>query len=288
VSTAPLPSPPPAASTAGQRGGAFSLDTWSSYDQDTPVTARRYRYPNGSSEAIISRAHPPLDPVDRSTAKGQGKNQEENDTRNRRRAKSEIRRCLLTADMDHLLTLTTRANVTDYETSRGQVTAFLRRLRKLYPGLKYVGVAELQKRGAFHWHIAINRRLDARATRSAWLKSCGDGNIDLKEFGDPSALTYVAKYVTKDMGHLPPGTPRYFRSRNITHDVEVNNYDNLDCALSDFSKTAVGWDGTFYTTDTGAIFLRDSGPHQGGIPHAKTRTATPHHGQTHGRECGAP
>jgi hypothetical protein len=124
--------------------------------------------------------------------------------------------------LDHLLTLTTRANVSSVSESWRSWKCFIRYVQKRYPGFAYVAVPELQKRGAVHFHVAVRGYQDVRFLRRAWLAVVGDGNIDVKgpRTRGPSMWKraklagYLSKYIGKEMG-TTEGRQRYRVSEGI-------------------------------------------------------------------------
>jgi hypothetical protein len=167
-----------------------------------------------------------------------------------RRASTMVRRCAMSADLRRMLTLTTRDNLEEFRESRHQAELLLRRLRRSEPGIRYVGAPEQQKRGAWHWHILVDRYLDADSVRSMWRGVCGDGNIDLTLFPDPlTGALYAAKYVRKSFGEkrlLIGGGARYVRSRNIEVICEKVSQQAAYEVLA-----AAGWSGECVALDTG-------------------------------------
>lgn len=146
-----------------------------------------------------------------------------------------------------MLTTTYRENLTDYDVSKDHMQTLLRRLRRLEPGIQYVGAPEMQKRGAWHWHLLVERRLDASTVRDMWRDIVGDGNIDLQYFAQPvTGALYGAKYVRKGFGEFRVPGARYLRSRNIEvmcdKVSEVEAYEALNAA---------GWSGERFPLDTG-------------------------------------
>lgn len=126
-----------------------------------------------------------------------------NEDRATRRARSRLRQLILTAQADHLLTLTYRANVTDYAQATHDLARFVRAVRGDLPGWVYVAVPERQKRGAWHWHLAVRGRQDVALLRSCWRGVVGDGNIDVqpprRKSGDLrlGIVRYMGKYLSK-------------------------------------------------------------------------------------------
>lgn len=154
------------------------------------------------------QAAPPL------TADEQAERDERNEERSCRRARTKVRRLAKFKRLDTMLTLTYAANQDDRVLAQRHLSAFLRRVKRIIPAFEYVAVAELQKRGAYHWHIAV-RRLSAgywvggyyvhswKLLRSIWRSVVdGGGNIDVQASGKPGRgihklAGYLTKYITK-------------------------------------------------------------------------------------------
>jgi len=144
--------------------------------------ARVYSYAPGLIE--VTAAFVPT-PTKEKASRGFSAFREDNIGRASSRAKSSVRRLVMSMRADRMLTLTTRLNITDFAESASQFARFIREIRKVIPGFEYVAVPERQKRGAWHWHLAIRGFIPIRATRAAWLSVCKDGNVDVTE---PRAL----------------------------------------------------------------------------------------------------
>lgn len=97
----------------------------------------------------------------------------------------------------------------------------------------YCGVIEL-KNGGYHLHVAVKGWQPLVAMRRLWYRSLGGtgdergqdtpGSLNVKMFGArggrgvaaPRAIAgYIAKYIGKDAGALPPCRKAYFTSRGI-------------------------------------------------------------------------
>lgn len=130
---------------------------------------------------------------------------QENIDRSSRRAKSKARKLAMTLQVDRILTLTYRENITDIDTSSKYFVRFIKLVHKYYPNFKYVAVAEKQKRGAWHYHIAVTGWQDVGFLRKTW-RSLVDGNIDVtspRTKGDKAqACCMVVGYITKYMKKL--------------------------------------------------------------------------------------
>ena len=145
-----------------------------------------------------------------------------------RRARRTIREKCLSIEADHMFTLTTRANVQNIDLFYGWFVKWIRRLRDNGIVFPYIAVAELQKRGAIHIHLATNRFLPVKVLHYHWNKIIEntDGNVDAKYFTgtrtrhrtykwQPEKLAYyIAKYIGKETV-AEFGRKRYRTSLNI-------------------------------------------------------------------------
>lgn len=186
--------------------------------------------------------------------------QQQNRIRNAARARSALRRLVMAMQADRLVTLTTRDNITDLAASAAQFRAFIMRLQRGTPSLEYVAVPERQKRGAWHWHIAVRGYVPVRTWREAWRAVVGDGNIDVttprtgprywQDDDIPEVKTniaavqaciriarYLAKYLGKGFGNAElDGRHRYRRSDRITVTVVRVRVESPDV-----SQDIVSW-----------------------------------------------
>lgn len=141
--------------------------------------------------------------IPKKSVRGASEDREQNEDRAVRRAKSRLRQLILTAGADHLLTLTYRENVTDYDRACGDLSRFVRLVKGHMPAWIYIAVPERQKRGAWHWHIAVRGRQDVILLRALWRQVVGEGNIDVvppKGTGHRRKLAlirYLGKYLAK-------------------------------------------------------------------------------------------
>ena len=179
-------------------------------------------YPSGDAEMTAIRLYPD----DRLRRGGGGKRKnsekiemnEETHSKSLRRARSTVRRKLLTLCADRLLTLTFKENITDIDEAWNCFKYFCRLMRSRYGeprkdrngnyiGFEYVAVPEYQARGAVHFHLAIRGYYHANTVRRLWLRATGNrgGNIDItsprkakKNGWNPRHIAnYLAKYITK-------------------------------------------------------------------------------------------
>lgn len=154
---------------------------------------------------------------------GKSINRELNIDRSVRRARSRMRKVILATNANHLLTLTYRKNMMDFDQSYKDLTKFIRLVRKECPNWIYIAVAEKQKRGAWHWHLAVSGRQDVNRLRRAWLKTVKDGNIDVNaprckgKYRQLALVSYLSKYMSKTFENDDNGlyARRYRVSRGI-------------------------------------------------------------------------
>ena len=139
---------------------------------------------------------------------------EKNEERSCRRARTKVRRLAKYKRLDTMLTLSYAANQTDRGLAQVHLAAFIRRVKRIIPNFEYVAVAETQKRGAWHWHMAVKQLGSGywvagryvhswKLLRSIWRSViAGGGNIDVQAPGKPGAgvhklASYLTKYITK-------------------------------------------------------------------------------------------
>jgi hypothetical protein len=156
------------------------------------------------------------------TPRGLSEKRDENEDRSVRRARKLLRQRLLASGATYLLTLTYQANVTDLGKANDDLTVFLRRVKRRIPGYVYVAVAERQKRGAWHWHLAVNGWQDHAFLRNTWRSVVGEGNIDIKAPRAPKGhprlglVKYLCKYLSKSFAEEEHLNARRFRSSRIS------------------------------------------------------------------------
>lgn len=148
---------------------------------------------------------------------------ETNEERAMRRAKSKVRKLVMTMKADRLLTLTVRENLTCRLTANKLFVRFIKLVHRKYPNYKYVSVAEVQKRGAWHFHMAVSGFQDLGYLRHCWT-ALVDGNINVtspktcgnKNNASPLISSYITKYMTKAfLENHETGKYRYRASNGI-------------------------------------------------------------------------
>jgi hypothetical protein len=143
---------------------------------------------------------------------------------------------------DAMLTLTFRRNVTCIKEAWGVAIRFIRAKRDAEGGFQYVIVPERQKRGAWHFHLAVRGWQDLRLIRSCWKRAGGCGNVDVRPFKGPNhkMASYMSKYISKSFTQDELSTRshhRYRRSQGLSPEefVQVVTLDP-DEARSAFRK----------------------------------------------------
>lgn len=173
----------------------------------------------------------------------------DNVARAARRAKQYVTHAVRQIQADHMLTLTTRDNITDRDQFMQIFARFIRlvrtkdlingelRTRQSPRSFPFCAVPELQQRGAYHMHCAVVGFQNIPLLRAAWYVALG-GNVDdtessalgqidvtskFKRWGgktdvwDTSKLVgYLTKYIAKSFEQDDSlGVHRYTKSRGI-------------------------------------------------------------------------
>lgn len=147
------------------------------------------------------------------------------------RAKEKLIWRCIALGADRLLTLTYRENVEDLEQSKKHLRLFWKIIKRHIPDWKFVGVAEYQKRGAVHWHLAVTGWQNVQLLRRVWLgvlEADGlEGNIDVTA-PDHRGRTaaehiggYIAKYLAKgfETGDRVRYSHYYVTSRGLVYET---------------------------------------------------------------------
>lgn len=198
------------------------------WEEVTPLS------PQALADAIeqqhVSRVLTPLEQEERD---------DNNMERSCRRARTKVRRLAKFKRLDTMLTLTYAANQQDRQLAQRHLASFVRRVRRVIPGFEYVAVAEPQKRGAWHWHMAVRQVLSGywvggryvhswKLLRSIWRDVIdGGGNIDVNPPGKPGQgvhklASYLTKYITKGFASGVKNQNRYQASgRDLPDGVTI-------------------------------------------------------------------
>lgn len=126
------------------------------------------------------------------------------------RTKNNIKRLAWcnTNDFCSLLTLTFEENVQNFDKANYELKNFLKKIRRIYPDIKYLGVCEFQKRGAIHYHLLTNIFHNANNLAQIWR----NGFIKINKLRNRDNLgNYISKYLSKE-GFLDS---RFFNKRKV-------------------------------------------------------------------------
>ena len=133
--------------------------------------------------------------------------------RNIRRMKARVRAACRRFSPDHMITLTTRENITDFNQSLEHFRSFMAKCQRQDLISYYVAVPEKQKRGAWHWHIAVKGYVKANDLRNIWQpihggKGTASVNVSYKASSSEiervdSITAYLIKYILKSIGSNP-------------------------------------------------------------------------------------
>lgn len=191
-----------------------------------------------------------------------------------RRARQAVHFACRQINADHMLTLTTRENITDKQEFFDIFTKFVRLVREKKLVIKpfgfsdslnflevkndwlYVAVPELQDRGAYHMHVACVGKQDLAHLRACWYTALGShinatgkgvvGQIDVQShkkrfsgYTDThktfSLVRYLTKYISKGFEQSSElGEHRYKVSRQIPKPTEQKQ--NLIACFSNGGK----------------------------------------------------
>ncbi|OXC71413.1 rolling circle replication-associated protein [Caballeronia sordidicola] len=180
-------------------------------DGQVEITVGRFdRYVGAQRLSLMPRAK-----------RGESENTDQNLMDAAKRAKQQVRLRCKAIGADRMITLTYQENMVDKGRLKRDFDAFRRRLSKIQ-NFHYVAVAERQKRGAWHLHIAVKGRQNYRILRSVWGRVIGCESVRIhvknpfKEKGLRHKLaSYIGKYITKDFAEHALNEKRYWTSRGI-------------------------------------------------------------------------
>jgi len=140
------------------------------------------------------------------------------------RAKKNARFKMHGINADRMLTFTTQENIQCRKTAYSNWAKFIRAYKKKFPAISFdfVMVLEKQKRGALHYHVAVNTFHNVLDMRKLWIKivgGLGSVNVTKTTKGDVwkrrEICAYISKYMTKDIKESPMSKKRFSSSRNI-------------------------------------------------------------------------
>jgi len=179
-------------------------------------------------------------------------NPEEVEARNRdraaRRARTRVRRLCKCMGADTLLTLTYQALEAQLTAAKADLKEFNRRMLRVLPGFRFVACFELQKRGAWHMHLAtaglpthfervnnsgqVYRVKSFDVFRAVWRSVTKDkgGNVDVarrkrnSQRGPAKIAAYIAKYIGKAFTDgMEAGTNRWAKYGDVETPLVVDH-----------------------------------------------------------------
>jgi len=203
--------------------------------------------------------------------RGESTTTDENQLTAAKRAKQQVRLRCKAIGADRMITLTYRENMVDKAQMKRDFDA-LRRLLGKVQDFQYVAVAERQKRGAWHLHIAVKGRQNYRVLRTLWLRVVGEdnGNVDVRNPYRENGLrhkiaSYIGKYIVKDFAEHKLNEKRYWASRGIAvpkpelvaHLLEDSPADAITAAFNAALETGVSLADcqTYWNQDLGCFWL---------------------------------
>jgi hypothetical protein len=120
------------------------------------------------------------------------------------------------------ITLTFAKNITSIDEANKQLNIWRTRAKKIFPNLQYICVPEYQKRGAVHYHLITNIPINSvLVTRQKGKKKQYDvkywnsGFSSVFEIKNINIVTYMSKYMTKDINNRLFGRKKYFYSKGL-------------------------------------------------------------------------
>jgi hypothetical protein len=158
--------------------------------------------------------------------------------RNLKRVKRNVRRLAFSNDLGQVhMVLTYAENMQDVDKADQHFKKFMKELHMFYPKLKYLATREFQKRGAVHYHVLLNQRVDIKKTQKLW----DHGFITLVQHKNKlKAVLYVLKYISKEVGETVLSTKNghtkkaYLSSKGLKKDLE-------QCTLSYIINSPEGY-----------------------------------------------
>ena len=166
--------------------------------------------------------------IDRGRKYGDAKHKEANMVRSVSRSKAQMRRDMLSIGVDRMITLTYASNMQDRGKAIRDRQEFDRRMRRAMPSWFGVAVLERQKRGAWHWHIAVRGFYDVRIVRALWQRTIREKarvhigwSWDQKGNCYTKLASYMAKYMGKDLENSISEKHRYHTSGDVDRPRET-------------------------------------------------------------------
>lgn len=159
--------------------------------------------------------------------RGKSKEYEQNRKKTLQKNKSKIRRLIKTYKLHRFITLTFEENMEDIKTTDHEFRKFMKRLLRRYPDFKYVAVREFQKRGAIHYHLAVNSFIPQQQLHDLW--GIGFVWIEKKKGNNDTLASYLVKYITKHANdERLRGLHSYLCSQGLKLNMDDRYFDTLE------------------------------------------------------------
>lgn len=199
---------------------------------NTRILLKTECYPSGAIRAVVrevdTSASPVMEAGARSRLRSEDRSEWERVDSSIQRTRKTIRQRCMAFKCDRMLTLTYRENMADRDRCYRDLAAFIRKVQAVNLLPKYVAVPELQKRGAYHVHLAIRGYMPVVTLRriwrqvisgepGPWAKGSAPGNIDLqwrhRNMPNPWRIaSYLSKYIGKAVAQSQPGERTFWAS----------------------------------------------------------------------------
>lgn len=134
------------------------------------------------------------------------------------------------------ITLTFADNVTNIKLANKKFRYFIDKIQRVCKDFKYICIPEFQKRGAVHYHLLTNIKIDddkliysQKDSKTFYhIKYWNEGftKVDNLKGDVKKIIGYISKYMTKDIDDRLYNCHRYFYSRNLNKPIV--SYLNLN------------------------------------------------------------
>lgn len=182
------------------------------------------------------------------------------------------------SDWETFITLTFKENEIDVQKANKRFKYFVDKVRRIKKDFKYLCITEFQKRGAVHYHLLTNIKINDTSLiysqedneKYKHIKYWLDGFTSVEPMkGDPKKIIgYIAKYMTKDIDNRLFNRHRYFYSRNLNKPKEsyinISNEKEKDFYTKKIQDKELIYQNEYVNTydNTKVIFLELSAIHK--------------------------
>jgi hypothetical protein len=118
-------------------------------------------------------------------------------------------------DLNTLVILTFKENISDLSEANSIFKNFIKRLKRQVPNLKYLAVPGFQARGVVHYHVLFNFEGESKKLANIW----GQGFVMINKIKNVNFFhDYVTKYISKEFIDL-----RFFGMRKMLSSQKKSN-----------------------------------------------------------------